>query len=325
MLLISLLTIAAITCGVAQEQPKDSELRLLVGPPTKCDILGWDIDAPTRKALPIYEIKRAEDAQALINAWAERFNVNGKIMPIPPGLAEAPGLWIKEMLKDNSGKWKCVAYSYRTGNMLFTSGDDGHRWDLKNKKPLIKNVPNRKEAEKMVVKLAGELGIGSHNFQLDNNGRLDCDQRLNVLRYYSRELGFPTEIVKKRTIVVKQTLPFGSLYSVGDAGKFEVGFITDGEISDCRYTYVVAEPKYNKLGVGTSTIESRARRGLGHSWISKVKKGATVSDWDIVYPMSDTGMISETLWPYYRLYLKDKKDSNESMTLVVPAWPNNDN
>lgn len=124
--------------------PTESELEDLTGEalPYRIKSVTWQASEPPKANLVIYAVQPKAFRPELLKSLAEFLGVHGEVQNMPASMVvDAPGYWIKEPNPTNHSSWKSVVFSERSGSISFGSGEDNHKWDLKNHRPLAEGVP----------------------------------------------------------------------------------------------------------------------------------------------------------------------------------------
>lgn len=306
------------TACAGNSQPSEAEVAMLVGKPVQTRIvLEGSLPVSPGAVVPVFLIKRVTYDPLVLSRWAKVFQVRGEIKPLPADFTEdAPGWWVQEMDPDNPLKWRCVYFSERRGIIAYKSGDDGHRWDMKSHRDLIRGVPTVEEAVGRIEILIGELGLDRHEFRQSKDGKLSVSQGSDVLKYVPRGERGVVQVVKKRSISVTQSLPVGEIMSIGGAGTLTVSFISEGKIADAECELVKVETDGKHKGRMKAVFDKSMRSLTSDNCPADIKAARC----RVVYPLSSVGSVQTRLWPFIEYSAKPRDEHEPGLQVYVPAW-----
>lgn len=266
---------------------------------------------PQIPAQPVFSTIRSNYDERVLKHWAEVFEVEGKIERIPKAMSEAPGWWVRQMSDaKNELKWRCVLFSEASGMLAYYSGDDGFRYDKKERKFLIQNVPERQVAIDIAVNLFRRLGLDTARLKTNNKGEYEVTQRINTVKFFSRDEMKHKTIIKQRTIQFPMAIGDGKLLGSRDTGFVSVTFVTDGKVSavECNLFNIV--------------VTNRPSRPDGRRvWAKGTEpfKIPSEAEAEIVYPVPDPMKIPETLFPFCKVSIVQAGSTNRDC-FYKPAW-----
>jgi len=229
--------------------------------------------------------------------------VRGEPEKLPPDIIYAPGYRIKELNPTSKETWKALIYSGVSGMIRYNSGEDNHRWDLKNHKPLTQGIPDKKEALQRTLALLPVLGISTNDLEHLPDGKLKYESNLEITWYNDRhdnwkEKYYPRQI----NILFWQKIHDGaSVLSIGGGGLLRAGYISDGHLAELEMTFRNIKPIGNAPAKTAKELVAMLKRGEGNSFCSTIPTSLTVTNCTLVYPQANSMTKQDFLWPFYSL------------------------
>jgi hypothetical protein len=299
----TLLASATVAGDVKVPRPGDYELARLVGQPLPAPwrTVIWQAGNPPQSNLLIYAVEPAKYNSGHLQRIAEALGVKGSAEPMPSDFLGAPGYWIRERNPTNTFTWKSVYLSLIAGELGFSSGEDNHRWDLKNHRPLTTGVPAADEALKKTLALLPVLGLTTNDLEHTQSG-LRWTWDTEGTTYTDREDGKRKRYIRQINITLWQpVLGGGRTLSVGSGGVLTAGFMSEGKLAELKLLF------RNGRSVGEARPQTRndviraLRAGKAYSFRELVPSSVTVTNCELVYPQGTTTTRQTHLWPFYAL------------------------
>jgi hypothetical protein len=319
--------LACIVGGVAVgKQPRPatgSELQSLVGEelPHPIKPVQWKAGEPPKTNLLIYALQPATYSPDRFKSLAAFLGVRGEPQKLPPTILYAPGYWIKEPNPTNKETWKALIFSEISGMVRFDSGEDNHRWDLKNKRPLVREVPGEKEALHRTLAMLSVLGVTTNDLEHLPDGQLRYTWNTDGTWYNDRHDNWQRKrYVRQLNIELWQRIQDGaSVLSIGGGGMLRAGYISEGHLAEIEMTF------RNFKSVGTASPKSGAelvrmlQRGEARSFRASIPDRLTVTQCSLVYPQANSTTKQDFLWPCYSLKAESiEAGETNSFYIYVP-------
>lgn len=246
--------------------------------------------------------------------WAKYFGLTNVCQPMPGNLAPAPGWWIRDFTDSSGLRWKVTYWSQRENNLLYSTGDDGYRWDLKRHEPLFRGVPTRDEAVALAEPLVKELGIDVP-WARRASGQLLTSQRVHGTGFFRRGSTNYEEVVQQQGVYLYQKVGDGTL--LGDEqGSVLVRYVSEHKLSDVEARIVREIETIPRSAVSKAELIEAVR--TGKAWgFPNANLGPTVDviGADIIYPVNRRWK-NEVLRPFYRLHVRKPGESERDFLFV---------
>jgi hypothetical protein len=284
----------------------NSELEDLVGQtlPHSIKSVKWQAGEPPETNLVIYAVQLKTYRPELLKSLADFLGVHGDAQKMPSTMVlDAPGYWIKEPSPTNKSSWKSVYFSERSGSIGFGSGEDNHRWDLKNHKPLVQGVPDEKEALRRTLALLPALGITTNDLEHLPDGRLKYACNTEGTWYNDRyDNGQRKRFIRQINIEFWQRIQDGaSVLSIGGGGMLRAGYISEGHLVEIEITFRDVRPVGKASPKTSAELIRLLKRGEGRSFRGDIPDNATITNCTLVYPEANSATKQDFLWPFYSL------------------------
>lgn len=286
--------------------PSAAELEDFVGEalPYPIKSVKWQANEPPTTNLLFYAVQPKTYQPEFLKSLAKFLGVNGEVQKIPATMVlEAPGYWIKEPNPTNKWSWKSVFFSERSGSIGFGSGEDNHRWDLKNRKPLVQGVPDEKEALQRTLALLPVLGITTNDLEHWPDGRLKYACNTEGTWYNDRH-----DSLKKKRYIRQINIEFwqkiqdgASVVSIGGGGMLRAGYISEGHLAEMEMTFRNIKPIGMAQPKTSSDIIQMLKRGKGRSFHADIPNNMTITNCSLVYPEANSAKKQDFIWPFYSL------------------------
>ncbi|MGH7977101.1 MAG: hypothetical protein ACREC8_10610 [Limisphaerales bacterium] len=316
-----------LVAGEKIHPPSETELEDLTGEalpyPVKSVI--WQAKEPPKTNLFIYAVQPKIFRPEFLKSLAEFLGVHGEMQTMPASMVlDAPGYWIKEPNPTNQSSWKSVAFSERSGSIGFGSGEDNHKWDLKNHKPLAHGVPDEKEALQRTLALLPMLGITTNDLEHLPDGRLKYGCNTDGTWYNDRyDNGARKRYIRQINIELWQKIQDGaSVLSIGGGGMLRAGYISEGHLAELEMTFRNVKPIGSALPKTSKELTRMLKRGDGRSFHSLVPSSLTITNCILVYPEANSATKQDFLWPFYALSAVSVQDGEtNSFYIYEPLNP----
>jgi hypothetical protein len=314
----ALLPSSAKAAGVPR--PRTPDLEELLGQPLPVPIkkVVWATAEPQRTNLLLYEVLPPKCDESRLKALAQTFGVQGKIKPTPAHMDTA-GFWIKETNQTNSGLWRSVVWS-KLGMLAYYSGDSGHRWDLKQHKPLVEGVPTHQEAIEKALALLPVLELTTDDLERNSDGSIRRQFAKDTTGYNERSSKERKEVVNKRTVIFFQRVPNGETLSVGEGGVLQIGFVSEGKVADIELLFRDLKPVGTAKPLSSKEIVSALQRGRGRTFRQFIPETLTVTNCAVVYPQGNSSYQQKYVWPAYAVTgFGDAGEGTNTFSVFVPS------
>ena len=286
-------------------RPSDAELEDLAGEslPHSLQSVKWQADEPPKTNLFIYAVQPKAYQPKDFKLLATFLGLKSEPQKLPPEIIYQPGFWIKEANPTNKEIRASLVFSEISGMIRFGSGEDNHRWDLKNHKPLVEGVPNEKDVLQRTLALLPLLGITTNDLEHLPDGRLKyacntegtwCNDRHDngARKRYTRQIN----------IEFWQKIHAGAtVLSIGGAGMLRVGYISDGRLAEIEMTFRNLTPVGKALPKTSAELIQILKRGQGRSFYGYIPDSITITNCGLVYPAANATKRQDFLWPFYSM------------------------
>jgi hypothetical protein len=284
----------------------NTELEDLVGQrlPHSIKSVKWQASEPPKTNLLIYAVQLKTYHPEFLRSLAEFLGVHGDAQKMPPTMVlDAPGYWIKEPNPTNKSSWKSVCFSERSGSIGFGSGEDNHRWDLKNHKPLVQGVPAEKEALQRTLALLPMLGITTNDLEHLPDGRLRYACNTEGTWYNDRyDNGQRKRYIRQINIEFWQRIQDGaSVLSIGGGGMLRAGYISEGHLAEIEMTFRNVRPVGEASPKTNAELIRMLKSGEGRSFHGDIPDSVTITNCSLIYPEANSATKQDFLWPFYSL------------------------
>jgi len=318
------LLLACFVCEATASEhigtPSDTELNGLAGEvltgPVKS--VQWRTVEPPKNNLLIYASQPAPYSPERLRALAQFLGVRGEAQKLPATIIYAPGYWIKEPNPTNKETWKALIFSEVSGMVRYGSGEDNHKWDLKNHKPLVQGIPNGEEALQKTLALLPALGITANDLEHLPNGQLRWSCNTEGTLYNDRYDNWQQKrYIRQVNIEFWQRIrDDASILSIGGGGMLRVGYISEGQLAELEMTFRKAVPIGKALPKSSSEVVQMLRRGQARSFRGNVPEKLIVTQCSLVYPQANSTTKQDLLWPFYSLKA-DSLEAGETNSLYL--------
>jgi hypothetical protein len=283
--------------------PRNSDLSEFLGQPMPRPIerTTWATSEPPQTNLIIYAVQPPNYDSNRLEALANFVGAPGEPARMPDYLDIAPGYWIKCPNPTNNLLWRSVFFSERTGALGYGSGDNGYRWDLKNRQPLVRGVPSYQEAMRRAFGLLPVLGLTTNDLELSPDGSIRRQFSKDVTGY--NEIGSKErkEVVQKRTAIFFQRVPGGETISVGEGGSLQVSFVSEGKISDIDFLFRDLRPSGYASPMLSKDIVRALRQAKAWTFGQALPEFLTITNCTVAYPQGNSSYRQRFVWPVYRV------------------------
>ena len=286
--------------------PTKAELEDLSGEPLPLPIksVKWQANEPPKTNLFIYEVQQKKFSPEFLKSLADFLGVHGDAQKMSASMMlDAPGYWIKEPNPTNKSAWKSIAFSERSGSITFGSGEDNHKWDLKNHQPLAQGVPDEKEALQRTLDLLPILGITTNDLEHLPNGSLKYASNTEGTWYNDRHDNLQRKrYIRQINIQFWQKIQDGaSVLSIGGGGMLRAGYISEGHLAELEMTFRNVKPIGEASPKTTDELIRMLKHGEGRSFHSDIADSVTITNCTLVYPEANSATKQGFLWPFYAL------------------------
>lgn len=319
--------IACMVSGVSATErirsPSEAELQMWTGEslPHPIRSVQWKAEEPPQTNLLIYASQPATYSPEHIKTLAEFLGVRGEPQKLPPTIIYAPGYWIKEPNPTNKETWKALILSDVAGMVRYDSGEDNHRWDLKNHKPLTQGIPDEKEALQRTLALLPMLGISTNDVEHLPNGQLRYSWTTDGTWYNDRHDNWQRKrYIRQINIELWQRMQDGaSVLSIGGGGMLRVGYISEGHLAEMELTFRKMRPVATASPKSSAELVRMLQRGQGRSFRGNIPERITVTQCSLVYPQANATTKQDFLWPCYSLKAESREaGETNSFHIYVP-------
>ena len=292
----------AATAGLPQLS--ESEAAQIAGRPLSSGFkkVVWTASEPHRSNLVIYAVKPPKYDERVLHSLAATLSVKGTIEPIPADFIGAPGYWIRQFKGSNGLRWKSVYFSQLTGHIGYASGEDNHRWNLKEHKPSAVGVPSAEEALSKTLALLPWIGLTKKDLEQTADGVVRWSAEADVTRYTDLKDGKRKHYVRQMNITLWQRVPGGgSTLSVGGGGTLRAGFMSEGKLAEFELLFRNLEPWGSVTGRTKDELIAMLREGKARSFREALPDSVTVTNCAVVYPQGNVGTRQGHVWPFYEI------------------------
>lgn len=320
--LIAILASSAFTGWAASfPQPSKADMAELVGQPLPSPIprISWKAGDPSPTNATVYAVAPPTYDAGRLTLLGNLFGVKGQPEQIPLDFAHAPGMWIVEKNATNAQMYRSVAFSFRTGYLLYDSADSGYRWDLTNHVPRVHGVPTPAEARDKALRLIETLGIRKDQLEHDESG-VRWSYTTDGTTYTDKKDGTRKRAVYRCNIMFWQGVPRGAkTLSVGSGGIAQVGFISGGEVSNIQILLRSLKPVGESSALTKDAIIKSLKAGRAWTWKETVSDSFTVTNCGVVYPQGNLSYHQNYVWPFYSVagFFVEDGETN-GLTVYVP-------
>jgi hypothetical protein len=263
----------------------------------------WQTAEPAATNLPVYAVQPPKFDPERLKKVATCFHVDGEITPLPTNYAIAPGFMIKA--QDPFG---AISFSEAMPRLSYASGDEGQRpRDPRTNIPLM-TVPTEEEALQKALALLPALGLAANDLERNADGSFRTAFRQQTETYLETGSTKTKEMDRRRCIVLFQRVPGGENYSwTGGTeshlggGVLEVGFVSEGKVSDILLTFRDFQLAGFENPLSSGEILDRFERGEARSALMFLPESLTITNCAIVYPQGSPLLRQQYLRPTYRL------------------------
>lgn len=303
--------------------PSDNELQDFTGEtlPHPIKTVQWEASEPPRTNLLVYAVQPAVYQPKVFSSLAEQLGIRGEAQRMPATMLDAPGYWIKEANPTNHLRWKSVWFSERSGSIGYSSGEDNHKWDVKNHKPLAEGVPDEKDALQRTLALLPALGISTNDLEHLATGQLRYSCNTEGTWYNDRHDDWKRKrYVRQFNIEFWQKIQDGaSVLSIGGGGMLRVGYVSGGRLAEVDVTFRKIKPVGDALPKSSGELIEMLRLGHARSFQVSIPKRLAVTQCSLVYPQANSSTEQDVLWPCYSLKANSlEKGETNSFYIYVP-------
>ena len=295
----------AATASERIRPASDSELQNLVGEALSHPIksVKWRTDEPPKTNLLIYAVQPAVYQPELLRSLATFLDVKGEPQKLPHTIIYQPGFWIKEPNPTNKETWKALVFSEISGMVRYGSGEDNHKWDLKNHKPLVHGVPDEAEALQRTLALLPVLGITTNDLEHLPNGRLKYACNNEGTWYNDRHDNWQRKrYIRQINIELWQRIQDGaSVLSIGGGGMLKIGYISEGHLAEIEMTFRNVKPVGKASPKTNKELVKMLEAGNGRTFRQSIPDSLTITNCTLVYPEANSYTKQDFLWPFYAL------------------------
>jgi hypothetical protein len=285
--------------------PTDGELDELLGEKLSRPVtsLTWRAGEPPKNNLFIYAAKAQAYRPELLKSLASALGVHGDLQALPAIIFYAPGYWIKEPNPTNKETWKALIYSKTSGMIRYSSGEDNHKWDLKNHRPLAAGVPSEQEALQRTLSLLPALGITTNDLEHLQSGELRYACNDEGTQFNDRyDNGKHKRYIRQINIELWQGIQDGaSVLSIGGGGMLRVGYISEGRLAELEMTFRSLIPAGQVSPKTSKELIGMLKHGVGRTFQESVPTAITITNCALVYPEANSAIRQDYLWPAYAL------------------------
>ena len=305
-LLCGLLAACSFSASGEVRAPNNEELEDLAGEklPHPIKTVEWRANEPAKTNLFVYAVQPKHFRPEFLKSLADFFGVHGEMQKMPASmLLDAPGYWIKEPNPTNRSSWKSIVFSERSGSVAFGSGEDNHKWDLKNHQPLARGVPDEKEALQKTLALLPILGITTNDLEHLPDGRLKYASNTEGTWYNDRHDNWQRKrYIRQINIQLWQKIQDGaSVLSIGGGGMLRAGYISEGHLVELEMTFRNVTPAGNASPKTSKELTGMLKQGVGRSFHAAIPVSLTITNCTLVYPEANSATKQDFLWPCYSL------------------------
>lgn len=325
---IGVILCAAHTGSASEKtrQPTETELERLVGQKLERSIksVKWQAGEPPKTNLLIYAVQPAVHQPEFLKSLAEFVGVHGELQKLPTTIIYSPGHWIKEPNPTNKETWKALIFSEISGMVRYDSGEDNHKWDLKNHKPLVHGVPDEAEALQRTLALLPALGITTNDLEHLPDGKLKNACNNEGTWFNDRHDNWQRKrYIRQINIELWQRIQDGaSVLPIGTGGMLRAGYISEGHLAQLEITFRKVTPVGEALPKSSAELVQMLRRREGRSFHGRIPDKLTVTDCKLVYPEANSTTRQDLLWPFYALHAMSSEDGETNvLSIYMPiSW-----
>lgn len=305
--LCSVLSAGMVSAGSPQKaipRPDDYQLQRMVGSKleTAVRVTAWKAPEPQRTNLAIYSVALPQMQEALMRRVAAYFGLKGEIQPIRGDTLGQIGYWIKESNPARPQEDREVKYWLTTGGFTYGTGDNGYRYDTKTKTHPVVGVPTKEEAKAKALEMLSLFGLTASDLQHHPDGRIASGSSSSTITYTDRTDGQRKRLVVQQNVSFYQRVPSGgTTVSVGDGGKLEFSFVSEGKVSGIEWFF----RKLLNAGEAKPKTSQEVMKDVGSgkawTWHQELPSRLTVTDCVLAYPQGNSWLHQEYVWPFFML------------------------
>ena len=301
--------LAGIPCAASADEktrpPNNAELESLVGEalPRPIQIVEWQAGEPPKYNLTIYAVLPKPYQPENLKSLADCLGIKGEPQRLPATFIYHPGYWIKETNPTNKGVYASLIFSETSGMIRYGSGEDNHKWDLKNHKPLAQGVPDEQEALSRTLALLPALGISTNDLEHLPDGRLKYATSTEGTWYNERNNKSERKrYIRQINIEFWQKIHDGaSVLPMGSGGMLRAGYISGGRLAEIEMVFRNVKSIGQAKAKTSGEIIQMLKRGEGWSFHAGVPDKLAVTQCSLVYPQANATTKQGVLWPFYSL------------------------
>lgn len=321
-----LLVTLAVKVSSQVPKPTEAELAQFVGQPMSSGFKNvvWNTGEPPQTSLFIYAVTPPKYDETLLKRFAEALSVKGIPERMPGDFIGAPGFWIREFNPTNRLTWKSVYFSQVSGQLGYASGEDNHRWDIKNHRPNAAGVPTAKEALGKILALLPILGFSTNDLEHNTNGTLRWSTDVDETGYTDRRDGKRKRYIRQMNVTLWQRVPAGgSTLSIGSGGSLRAGFMSEGKLAELEVLFRHLQRADSQKGRTADEVSRILRRGAGRTFRELLPDSITVTNCAVVYPQGNVTFKQTHVWPFYAIRgFAHEENGTGAVNVYVPlAWP----
>ena len=321
--MVGLLACIVLTTSAGEliRPASDSELESLVGEvlPHSIKSVKWKADEPPRTNLIVYAVTPATYRQEFLQSLANWLEVRGEINRMPTTMLDAPGYWVKEPNPTNHLRWQSVWFSEKSGAVGYASGEDNHKWDVKNHKPMAQGVPDEREALAKTLAMLPALGITTNDLEHLPDGKLRCSFNTEGTWYNDRNDNWARKrYIRQVNVELWQKIHDGaSVLSLGGGGMLRAGYISGGRLGEVEMTFRKIKPVATALPRTRKEVIAMLKKGQARSFRGGVPDDLTIAECALVYPQANSMTKQDYLWPFYSLKAESVEAGGETNVFFI--------
>lgn len=300
--------------------PSNGELENLIGDklPHSIKTITWQANDPPQTNLIIYAVQPATFHPEFFKSLADFLAINGEPRKLPGDFIYYPGYWIKEANPTNEETWASLVFSEISGMVRYGSGEDSHKWDLKNHKPLAHGVPDEKEALQRTLALLPALGITTNDLEHFPDGRLKYACNTEGTWYNDRYDNLQRKrYIRQINIELWQKIQDGaSVLSIGGGGMLRAGYISEGHLAELEMTFRNLKSVGSAKPKTTKELIRLLEHGEGRSFHGEIPTSVTITNCSLVYPEANSATRQDFLWPFYALSIVSVQDGETNSFFI---------
>jgi hypothetical protein len=301
-------------------QPSEAEFDRLLGEKLSHPIksIKWQAGEPPQTNLFIYAAQAVKFQADKFKALADSLGIKGDAQPLSASMFYAPGYWVKEPNPTNKESWKALIFSEVSGLIRYNNGEDNHKWDIKNHKPLAEGVPTEAEALQRTLALLPAFGISTNDLEYLPNGKLRYSCNDEGTKYSDRfDGGKQKRYIRQINIELWQKIRDGaSIVSLGGGGMLTVGFMSEGKLAEVQLVFRHVSPIGKASPVSANQMIAFLRNGECRTFRQNVPTELTITNCTLVYPQADASVKQDILWPAYALDAISVEDSEPKVIRI---------